>query len=426
MSPRKYVPLIIGALLLAALLLIQFSRSFDPASVGKPDGKSPDTPASGEVVNDQLSVIHVNVSVSPDQFKRLDELNRNFMMKYPYIQVTLTNEEIENKAYALWVAQSQQGTAADIMLLNNGWVRPFAVRGFLKPADSIMTGDALSDQMAGLLDPLKWNGYQWGVPKDVNPYVVVWNSTLLKQAGMNAPPSDWATFQGAAAKVKERNKAVNLVNLSAGDLLQPLVWLATFQSDPSNLVSLDQLNKEQQEQLKWLEAEDKHVSRLKTSQVIELNEALLSNKLLAAIMPWDAYEGLSAAARELLLIDRNETLFPWLNGRSYVIASGSKFENEAMLWIQEMTDVYHQQQAYDDLGLLPVRASLYTMSSLERSEQSKAPPAWWQKVLNKKQYDDYLALPDPLWPERWQTWERKWELVFQETLQIDMFIQESK
>lgn len=422
MSPRKYVPFLIGALLLAALMLIQFSSHTNPAGVDKPDGKTTVQSAPGNHVNDQMSNIIVSVSLPADQFRQLEGLNRNFMLKYPHIHVELANEETKDRAYSLWAEQSRQGAASDIMLLDNGLVKPFAVEGFLKPADRIMTGDMLSDQMTGLLDPLRWNGYLWGVPKDVNPYIVVWNSELFAQAGLKEPPADWAAYQAAAAKVMEWNAETSIVNWSAGDLYQQLVWLATFQTDQSDNINLRKINEKQAGQLKWFQTVERNVGRIRMEATGELNEALLGNKLLAAILSWDAYEKLNEKVRDKLIIDRNHILFPWLNGRSYVISSSSKVEEEAMVWIREMTDINNQLKTYEQSGQLPARASLYALNSPVQSEQLRKPPAWWFKRLNAKQPDDQLAIPEPLWPVRWQLRERQWQLFSQQTLQIDAYI----
>ncbi len=422
-SPRKYAPLIIGALLLAALLLIQFSRNANTASIGKTDGQSADQPASGELVIEQRSEIHVNVSLPPDQYRELSELNQNFMLKFPYIQVTLNNEPAVDKAYESWKLDSQRGEAADIMLLDNSWVRPFAVRGYLQSADNAMSGDTLTDQLAGLLDPLKWNGYLWGVPKDVNPYLVVWNGALLSQAGLKAPPGDWPSYQEAAAKLIEINAETRILNWSAGDLRQQLVWLANFQTDPAGLINLFKFNEAQINQLKWIQSMGSHVSRINAESSAELNEAFLANKLLAAVLPWETFEKFSKGVQDMLMIDRNHIPFPWLNGHSYVMSSSTLAEEEAILWIQEMTGIQNQQKNYDRFAKLPASASLYALNGSIQTEQSHTPPAWWETVLNTNQPADHIPFPDPLWPEKWQFRESAWRNFSQDGFQIDAFVQ---
>lgn len=422
MNSRKHVLFIIGTLLIAALLLTPFSRNTNPASTGKPDGKSMDQPEPGEHIVDQISDIYVSVSLSNSQFQQLQELNRNFMIEHPYIQVKLTNEPFKDRAYDLWALQSRQGEASDIMLLDNGWVRPFAIRGFLKPADSIMTGDALTDQLTGLLDPLKWNGYIWGVPREVNPYIVVWSEALLAAAGLKEPPADWASYQAAASKVIELNSEASIVNWSEGDLQQQLIWLAAFQTDRSNLLKLHPFNEIQISQLDWLQKMEQHMSRIAVNAIDQLNEAFQGNSLLAAIIPWNDYENLNEALRNKLTVDRDRIYYPWLNGHSYVISSNSNAEEEAMLWIKEMTNVNNQQMTYNRSGQLPARESLYSFSGSLQSDQTAAPPAWWMKVLNAKRSDDELPHPDPLWPENWQYREKMWKRFSAKTFQIDAYI----
>lgn len=420
MTPRKYVLILFGALLLAALLLVPFSRNTNTVIIGKPDGKTNIQPVPGKFVVDELTDISVSVSLSNSEYRQLQERNRNFMMKYPHIQVKLTNEGNKEKAYELWALQSQRREAADIMLLDNGWVRSFAVQGFLKAADSMMTGDTLTEQMTGLLNPLKWNGYLWAVPKDLNPYIIVWNNVLLTEAGLKVPPSNWASYQDLALKLIELHPEASIVNWSAGDLQQQLVWLAAFETESFHMLKVYPLNEQQKQQLEWFQQMEQHVSRMNVDATEQLNNAFQNNNLLAAIIPWNKYEALHENIRNKLFIDREKMSYAWLNGRSYTISSSSDQE-EATLWIQEMTDINNQQMTYDLLGYLPVKASLYSFNSSLLSKQIQIPPAWWKNVLNTKQTEETI-ISDPFWPQKWWEREQIWKKYSEGTFQIAAYI----
>ncbi|OMF36973.1 hypothetical protein BK133_07075 [Paenibacillus sp. FSL H8-0548] len=415
------MPLFVGMLLLAALLLIPFSRNTNTENISNPDGKLNVQPAIGKLVIDQPSDIYVNVSLPGSQFETLQKLNQQFMIKYPHIQVKLSNDSPKSKSYEMWETQSQQGEASDIMLLDNGWVKPFAVRGFLKPMDSIMTGDILSDQMAGLLDSLKWNGYLWGVPRDVNPYVVVWSGALLEEAGLKEAPSEWASFQQAAEKVIELHPQASIINWSAGDLEQQLVWLDTFHKGLAQVRKVMPLDEYQLSQLDWMHLMMPHISSIAVDAISQLNEAFQGNKLFAAIIPWTEFERLNENLQSKLVVDRDQIVYPWLNGHSFVISSNSNVEEEAMLWIQEMTDVSSQQLMYTETGALPTRASIYSYNSMLSGEQEKIPPPWWEKVLNSKRADTELPSPDPQWPRKWGYRENMWRLYSEDAFQIDAY-----
>lgn len=406
------MPLVIGALLIIALLGIPLSPGSDPTSTGKPDGKSVDQPPGGEQTIDSSIELIVNVSVTAKQFMRLSQLNRTFMMKYPHIQVKLTNQANENEAYSLWLEQSRQGTAADIMLLPSAWIRPFAMQGYLKPVDSLLTGDALSDQMSGLLEPLKWNGYVWGVTKDYNPYLVFWNSQLLAEAGLTAPPASWQSFEETTLKLMERKPEAKLVNLVPGDLQQLLVWLRTF--DPpgnANGYSLLKPGAAVIEQLNWLQLAQPQLSKIGAQGGgYMLSDLISRNELLAAIMPWSEYLELTESVKSRLEINRDAIVSPWLNGRSFAVSARTEVEDEALLWMQDMTDPLAQQQFYDESGVLPSRASLYGLGNLYQSDQSIVPPSWWVTIMNDKTYVESAASIDTNWPDTWKEWQSQWEI----------------
>lgn len=405
------MPLVIGAILIIALLDIPLSPGVDPTSTGKPDGKSVDQPPGGEQTIDTSIELIVNVSVNAEQFMTLSQLNRTFMMKYPHIKVKLLNQANESEAYSSWLEQSRQGTPADVMLLPSPWIRPFAMQGYLKPVDSLLTGDALSDQMSGLLEPLKWNGYVWGVPKDYNPYLVFWNSQLLAEAGLSVPPSTWQSFEETALKLNELKPEAKLVNLVPGNLQQLLVWLHTF--DPKGRANSEFLLKSDASlvgQLNWLQLAESRISKIGAQGSSYLiGDAVNKNELLAAILPWSDYLELTESVQSRLKIDRDAIVSPWLNARSFAVSSRTEAEDEALLWIEEMTDSYAQQQFYEDSGVLPSRSSLFGLSNTYQSEQAIVPPSWWVGIMNDLTNAESSAAIDTNWPDQWLDWQSQWE-----------------
>lgn len=409
-SPNRWLAFIALALLITALIAVPLTRSADRINDGKTDGKSIDQPDSGEESIETIIEINVNVSLPDDQFVQLGRLNRSFMNKYPHIHVTMTNEPDRNAAYSAWVEQSRQGTSADIMLADNAWVRPFAVRGFLKPADSILTGDALTDQLPRLLEPLRWNGYLWGVPKDFDPYLVLWNAEMLTEAGLSAPPRNWNEFEASALKLLKLKPEVKLLNLSPGDLQQLLVWHHTFNTNATAREQMLEIGDDFSEQMNWLQLAQANIGRLKPTDAGALSDAIMHNRLLAAVLPWSDFIRLADSVRNKLEIDREAIVSPWLNGRSFVVSSATDTEEEALLWIQEMAKPDSQQQYYDQTGELPVRASLFGLNGGYQSKRSIWPPSWWVSVMNRINSDLQPPAVDPEWQDNWRALEEQWAL----------------
>ncbi|MFD0588079.1 extracellular solute-binding protein [Paenibacillus sp. GCM10027627] len=417
MSPRKNTPLLIGALLLAALLLFYFYRTVDPVwspvrSTGEVQLKQS---VSGEPKSSGQIDINVTVSLPNYSFSKLWEQTERFMDKYPHIKVHLANEFQLEDRYDHVSAQLGQGVAPDVLLLDNSWIVPFAVKGYLKPNDSLMTGDVLSDQLIGLIEPLKWNGYLWGTPFSINPYVIVWNKELLAEAGLAEPPSNWESCLALWEKLHNSQDGQDtsrlLTHFSPGDLLQLLVFLSRFDTEQSGFMDLKAFSPSQRERLMGLQALSTGISSVSMDRKEQLNELIAQNRLLVLALPWGDLNALSEPAQDKLLIEKNTIYYPWMNGSSFVIYSGSRSETESMLWIQEMTSDYAsgmRDSGYK--GELPVRASSYLEHVQWANSSGDLPPTWWYEALHQKEEEGKTITSDPIWPERWQRWATAWRI----------------
>ncbi|WP_168120670.1 extracellular solute-binding protein [Paenibacillus sp. HB172176] len=397
-SPRKFAPLLVGALLLTLLLLLYFSQTanWNWRSLDHANDESALQPAGGQTISLKTTDLFVTVSMDAAEFNKLEALNKQFMNNYPYLNVKLTNESAAEADFAAWKNRSDQGSATDIMLLDNSWVIPFAVEGLLKPVDSLMTGDVLKEQPARLAEPLKWNGYSWGVPNDFNPYIMLWNKDMLEMAGLNEAPGNWGEWQKAVDWILSNSTAANhfLLNLSRDDLNQLLLWLSKFDAESSKeLYELKALSDKQRERLLWLQSiPHEALVRVPLNQIYTLSDLIAGDELLAMMLPWDSYQKLSLAAQKKLIIDKDAIRYPWMNGSSFVISSSSLHENEAILWIQEMT----------------------------RSE-TESLPVWWDDILGAKTEEGELLQPDPLRPVKWLQWETLWNRDTNEAFHLEAF-----
>lgn len=434
MSPRKYAPLLLSALLLTGLLLVYISESmdWDWNRTSLADGTGPVMPASGERTVPQESELHISVSLSSEDFGLLEARTDAFMNRYPHIRVHLANEIPSSNRYEAAVERSVQGSAPDVMLVDNGWVIPLAVQGFLKPIDSLMSGDVLSDQLPGLLEPLKWNGYLWGVPKEIDPYLIIWNKALLKQHGLTKPPGDWSALlvlgdQIAASTESDSggdsNKRVVLTSFSPGDLMQLLLWMARFDAKNGSMLQLHSISELRQSMLTELEARSGIVAAIPYSQTQELNRIIAEDRILMMMLPWNDYNKLSESAQDKLVVEQEAIPDPWLSGSSFVVGASTKYEEDAMLWIQEMTNVAIGLEELESERKLPVRASLYSSQNGLLTHSGDMPPNWWFRALSDNSSDKTSYGLDPDWPIRWKAWQSAWSAASQSDKRFETFAQ---
>jgi multiple sugar transport system substrate-binding protein len=141
----------------------------------------------GKVVDSKMEsqTLKVTVSMQPTEFAILQKQSLEYTTAHADIKVELNNI---TDAYTVLKKANQLGDAPDLMLLDNHWVNEFAALGFLHPMDEFFTGDQQSHGIASLMNQVKWNGYLWAIPKDVDPYIIVWNKkTALDNKWEHAP-----------------------------------------------------------------------------------------------------------------------------------------------------------------------------------------------------------------------------------------------
>lgn len=390
------------------LLLFQFSGSVPQQAE---QAASPDTdvkPSPDSAGPKPLKQLKVTVQLTPMSFIQLRRLNQMFMDETG-IYVELVNssaQQVEEE----WPKAMQMEQRADILLLDSESVIPYARKGWILPLDpSISGGDAVP---AWLSDRVRWNGYAWGMPVQLDPYVLVWNKNIVKSAGGSSVlPSDWSGWkrlfdENAPAKAEALPEAPDnqptsaiipppAIPPEAGDRL-PQQWFAWHEEDNRALLSLfwrlgllhpdfaaaprgpewagRQEDSTEASEVRWkqtlpeLEPYLAHFQPWSAeSSHMDTWEKLKAGEIAFAIVPYS--EAALEASAPLAVEPAGEASPPagqWVTSRSYVLASHTEAEQEAKRWIAYMTQWPVQQEWLDTLSVLPVHEQAYLSQSGER------------------------------------------------------------
>jgi multiple sugar transport system substrate-binding protein len=101
--------------------------------------------------------------------------------------------------------QAQQGTAPDVLILDNPVVSTLAAAGVL--ADNGVTGLDTSAIQPNLLAAGVLDGKTYGIPIGANTLALYYNKDVLSAAGVDPSTiKDWASLNAALAKVKAAGK----------------------------------------------------------------------------------------------------------------------------------------------------------------------------------------------------------------------------
>ncbi len=140
--------------------------------------------------SDRDEPIKTAVYMSPAEFLELRNIKAKFESQYPDTTIELENLS-KAEAYREWKSAAEVGEAPDVMMLENAWLNEFAVKGYLSPkTDEFFSGELQSQQNDGILSQIRWNGYTWGVPQQLDPYVLIWNPQRFGEKGLDHPPAN--------------------------------------------------------------------------------------------------------------------------------------------------------------------------------------------------------------------------------------------
>ncbi|WP_179281353.1 extracellular solute-binding protein [Paenibacillus sp. XY044] len=288
------------------------------------------------------SPIRVIVHLSNEDFKQLVELN------HTYVSDTGATVELNNipdaDAYLQLKSALSVGEGPDVMLINSSWVRPMASRGYLLPVESYTSNRAESDTINPLLQEVEWNGYQWGTPADMNPYVLVWNKKALNSLGMTDIPGDISSWKDLLSKAKNRGHQ-KLLEISSGDGYDAAALLGALGTDPLNPSQIS---------LEWI---DKARAFM---QIDHDPQDASGTQLPLTFSAVSEAAGTQTADMVLRMPEQLYAVYPsLLRSRSYAVSAGSQHAKEAAEWIAYMSSAVVQQKWYQATGKLPALKSLY-------------------------------------------------------------------
>ncbi|MCL6457642.1 MAG: extracellular solute-binding protein, partial [Gorillibacterium sp.] len=220
MNKRKSLFVLFMVLILSIFLFIPLLDTKDSSptkSVGAEDTDilKPGQNSEGE----DATILNISVALTPTEFANLESNSRTFMQEHAGITVVLENI-LPTDQYDYLKNASQMGEGPDLMLIDNGWVQEFSALGFLAPVSDYFTTDTQSQYIPTILEQVKWNGYLWGIPKDIDPYILVWNK-------LKAAEKEWTKAPSNKSELTEWNKAfMNPQKDSYGVYFDPLDYFS--------------------------------------------------------------------------------------------------------------------------------------------------------------------------------------------------------
>lgn len=332
---------------------------------------------------DDIKQLNVAVSMTDSEFKVLEELGRSFMSSHSVL-VHLHNLP-KDEVYEQYKSTSQLGEAYDVMLLDNVWVNEFAALGYLEPLEESLMLALEANQIDPMLSQVRWNGFLWAVPKEIDPYILAWNKKKYMDFDIEVALGSYEELIAANHLFTNLEEQEHGVYFDFHDpyafisLLWTLggEWIDPVEHKPTMLRQeiIERLNTffyaEREEEEENILSPPLHELYPIQNEHWNPWEAMNNDQMAIMITSLSDYMrnagetiGMSALPAYYDEIN-NITYGGWMNGRSFAISSKSEVTEEAFLWTEYMTTPEIQLRFMNSGGALPVFHTAYESSYIQ-------------------------------------------------------------
>ncbi|MCT1397776.1 extracellular solute-binding protein [Paenibacillus sp. p3-SID867] len=349
MKRKKYWFLF--AILLLSLSSLSPSFDFTHHTRREPPGDEPNPPQQRpEVPETDLGPIKVGVQVKPDELRQLKALNERFMEETG-AEVEILPLETSETSKESFLLEMSLGEGPDIVLTDSHYIKALAMSGCLLPVDASQGTLPGEDILNGLLPPLQWNGYQWGMPFDIDPYIMIWQTK-----GKDGEPFKMPQSRQAWQEYSEVHKASPVLLFDSNDPYAFGAAVHLLEGDPSK-PDQEVLHMLIRNQGRWAES-----AQGAMEAEVDDQELTTTDKTEAAVVikPYSSLSdqddnGMSHA----LAMGEARLDTPVVRTRSFAVAAHTESSALAMKWITYMTGKEMQREWSRAAGTLPVISELY-------------------------------------------------------------------
>lgn len=307
-------------------------------------------PSTGET--GMVERLRISVSLSQTEFLELQALSSSYTQSSG-IEIMLSNRDGEDAEQQL-KQDLTLGDSPDIIMTDARNILDLATQGYLLPVDVYQSIPG-SAPLTGLISLMQWNGYDWGVPLDVDPYVIAYSPERLAGLGIKQLPrslDEWdQLLQGFPPQDSKYLLALDTRNAYGLSALLQNVGSSLLENDVKALG--------------WVQS---HRSQFYlTSRYNEdIWDMLKSGTLAAAVVPLSEWQqrGDSSLAAEAPLTAEKGAWPEALYSRSFALPAQSQNPEEAVKWLAFITSEASQREWMQSTGRLPGLELLYRSGQL--------------------------------------------------------------
>ncbi|SCW71662.1 multiple sugar transport system substrate-binding protein [Lachnospiraceae bacterium C10] len=165
----------------------------------------------------------------------LDDAIKKFEKEHPDVQVRYASG-VTREDYTEWLAEKMvDGKSPDVFFVPNEEYATFVQTKSMRRLDDLIQRDpgfSLKNFYEKAVESGQWNGYQYSIPYECSPTVMMVNRTLLSKAGISFPQREWTwdDFSAICQKIQENPKMKNV------SCVNGYGWQDAFLSNNTNVI----------------------------------------------------------------------------------------------------------------------------------------------------------------------------------------------
>lgn len=342
------------AVLLLALTSLSPSMELDTTE-GTDPPRQPQNLSEQPDLRDKDSVtsLNIRVSMSGAELKELQRISSNYTLSTG-IQVLISNADNEENAEVL-KQELTTGESPDIIMTDGRNIRDLATRGFLLPVDVYQSVPG-SAPLTVLIPQMQWNGYDWGIPLDVDPYVLVYSPQHLAELGFDEAPAsleEWSLLLNQLREQQQKDPGKEQY-LLAMDSRNPYGFSALLESMGHSMTG------DYTSVLEWVQVARSYFY-LSSRYNSEMWDMLQSGKLALAALPlseWRLHGNASLSAKAPGGT-AGSAGYEAMHSRFFALPAGSAHPETAVNWLAYITSPTAQMEWLENTRRLPALEELY-------------------------------------------------------------------
>ncbi|PQP80534.1 hypothetical protein C0Q44_27595 [Paenibacillus sp. PCH8] len=347
---------VLFAVLLLSLTILSPSFDFRGSQLNQERDQEKDTfPGASSRNEDAQAPLEIVVALTDEEFQVFQKIAKEVAAS-KMVEINLRNVKPDTYKGVLDLEFSL-GENGDVVLLDSEEVQYYAKKGNLYPLNGTTLSKSLGETVAGLRGMTEWNGYQWGMPFDFDPYILAGQSSFLKKVGLETLPhskEQWTELTQQAIA-----DGIPLIAMNINDVYAASAWLNQFEPRMGpDEVKRSQVSSQTaglQQGIQLMDQIQPHImvqsSHPVFSPIVDQKGTPMVVSLLSQLLGANRDRIDDKDPFEQISFETLESV----NSRSFVITAGSVEAEEASRWIEGMTSAAIQVKWYQQANHMPAK-----------------------------------------------------------------------